>query len=130
VRLAFVFLIVSSAHAQHAAAYGKLPMSFEPNVGQTNAHANFVARGPGYLLLLTPTGGTLCLSGQSKMRIRLAGGNPTAQAEGCSLCLVRAITSLGTTALSGIPTLPTTQRSDIEMSTPASTWFTTEISGS
>jgi hypothetical protein len=80
--LAFVLLTVSSAHAQSIAAYGKLPMSFEPNVGQTNAHANFVARGADYLLLLTPTGGTLCSSGSSKMSIKLVRGNRAAQGEG------------------------------------------------
>ncbi|HEY6392213.1 MAG TPA: SBBP repeat-containing protein [Bryobacteraceae bacterium] len=74
---AFVFLTISYAHAR-----GNLPMSFEPNVGQADARVDFLARGNGYLLLLTPTAGTLCLSGPSKMSIKLAGSNPAAQAEG------------------------------------------------
>ena len=70
-----------------AAAYGKLPISFEPNLGQTDARFNFLARGNGYTLLLTPTGATLGLSGtkktsRSQMTIELVRGNSTAQAEG------------------------------------------------
>jgi uncharacterized protein (TIGR03437 family) len=79
---AFVFLTISGADAQMARAYGNLPMSFEPNVGQTDARVNFLARGSGYLLLLTPSTGTLCLSGTAKMTMQLVRGNPTAQAEG------------------------------------------------
>ena len=84
---AFIFLTASSVHAQQAVAYSKLPLSFEPNVGQTDSRVNFLARGSGYLLLLTPTGGTLCLSGTdkaspSKMSIKLVRGNAAAPAEG------------------------------------------------
>jgi hypothetical protein len=35
--------------------YGKLPLSFEPNHGQTNGTVKFVSRGAGYTLFLTPT---------------------------------------------------------------------------
>jgi photosystem II stability/assembly factor-like uncharacterized protein len=34
--------------------YGNLPLSFEANRGQTDASVNFVARGPGYNIFLTP----------------------------------------------------------------------------
>ena len=34
--------------------YAKLPMGFEPNVGQANAQAKFLARGEGYTVFLTP----------------------------------------------------------------------------
>src|SRR5438876_3652164 len=37
------------------AAYGKLPLSFEANRGQTDARVQFLARGHGYSLFLTPT---------------------------------------------------------------------------
>ncbi|MDP8981610.1 MAG: SBBP repeat-containing protein [Acidobacteriota bacterium] len=72
---------------QLAGAYGKLPMSFEPNLGQTDAGVNFLARGNGYMLLLAPTGATLSLSGpkktsSSQMTIELVRGNPAAQVEG------------------------------------------------
>src|SRR6266404_5249962 len=36
------------------AAYGQLPLSFEANQGQTDAQVNFLARGNGYALFLTP----------------------------------------------------------------------------
>ncbi|MGH7372580.1 MAG: SBBP repeat-containing protein, partial [Candidatus Methylomirabilales bacterium] len=36
-------------------AYGKLPLSFEVNRGQTDEQVRFLARGPGYTLFLTPT---------------------------------------------------------------------------
>lgn len=35
-------------------AYGKVPMSFEANQGQTNPEVKFLSRGPGYSLFLTP----------------------------------------------------------------------------
>ena len=51
------------------AAYGKLPLAFEVNNGQTAAEINFVARGSGYGLALTPTSATL------QMRARASGTN-------------------------------------------------------
>ena len=40
--------------AEHAAAnYGKIPLSFEPNRGQTGASVKFLSRGSGYSLFLT-----------------------------------------------------------------------------
>jgi hypothetical protein len=44
-----------------AEAYGKLPMSFEENDGQTSAAVRFLSRGPGYALFLTPTEAVLTL---------------------------------------------------------------------
>jgi uncharacterized repeat protein (TIGR01451 family) len=43
-------------------AYGKLPLSFEANEGQTDAQVKFLARGAGYGLFLTPTGVALSLN--------------------------------------------------------------------
>ena len=37
-----------------SAAYGKLPINFEANRGQTDDRVKFVARGSGYTLFLTP----------------------------------------------------------------------------
>jgi hypothetical protein len=34
-------------------SYAKLPLSFEPNQGQTDARVKFLARGPGYTLFVT-----------------------------------------------------------------------------
>ena len=36
-------------------SYGKLPLSFEPNFGQTDGEVKFISRGAGYTLFLTPT---------------------------------------------------------------------------
>ncbi|MDP9337457.1 MAG: hypothetical protein M3P45_01175, partial [Acidobacteriota bacterium] len=51
---------LSSTPSQHqnalavASEYGKLPLAFEPNFGQANPQAKFLARGAGYELFLTP----------------------------------------------------------------------------
>ena len=42
-------------------AYGKLPLSFEANQGQTDGQVNFLSRGNGYTLFLTPTTAVLSL---------------------------------------------------------------------
>ncbi len=50
------------AKAQVVEAYGKLPLSFEANRGQSDPQVKFLARGKGYTLFLTPTEGILVLS--------------------------------------------------------------------
>lgn len=50
-----------STHARVNQAYGDLPLSFEVNRGQSNAAVNFLARGAGYNLFLTPTETVLAL---------------------------------------------------------------------
>src|SRR3989441_13043631 len=42
-----------ATHARVNEAYGKLPLSFEANRGQTDAQVKFLARGSGYSLFLT-----------------------------------------------------------------------------
>ena len=46
---------------QVLAAYGKLPLSFEANQGQTDPQVKFLSRGRGYMLFLTPTEAVLTL---------------------------------------------------------------------
>lgn len=46
--------VVTATGLTASAGFGKVPLHFEPNVGQTRQTANFLARGPGYELLLTP----------------------------------------------------------------------------
>lgn len=41
--------------------FGRIPLHFEPNIGQTSEPANFVSRGPGYAILLNPTHATFTL---------------------------------------------------------------------
>ena len=51
----------STAPSRVAAGYGKLPLSFEPNLGQTESQVKFLSRGNGYTLFLTADGATLSL---------------------------------------------------------------------
>ncbi len=46
---------------QVAKSYGRLPLSFEANRGQTDEQVKFLSRGKGYTLLLTPTEAVLAL---------------------------------------------------------------------
>ena len=72
---------------------GQLPLRFEPNQGQTDRQVNFLARGAGYGLFLTPEQAVLTLhspssnpsfSGTSVVRMQLAGANRAAAATGAS----------------------------------------------
>ena len=49
-------------------AYGRLPLSFEANRGQTSAQVDFVSRGSGYTLFVTPTEAVLTLRAPSTRR--------------------------------------------------------------
>jgi hypothetical protein len=85
-------------------AYGKLPLSFEQNQGQTDRKVKFLSRGQGYTLFLTPTEAVLSLrsekaaesdseKGQPKKRemqsaglkMRLVGANASPKMEGREL---------------------------------------------
>jgi hypothetical protein len=46
--------------------YGRLPLAFEPNVGQSNGQAKFLAHGDGYSLFLTSSEAVLALRESSK----------------------------------------------------------------
>jgi hypothetical protein len=66
--LAFISGLASAApqaalnvKARAQANYGKLPLSFEANRGQTDAQVEFLARGQGYALFLTPNEAVLSL---------------------------------------------------------------------
>ena len=48
------------------ANYGKLPLSFEPNRGQSAAGTLYLARGNGYLLSLEPCGSRIILRQKDK----------------------------------------------------------------
>jgi hypothetical protein len=56
-------------------AYGQIPLSFEANQGQTAPQVNFMARGSGYGLFLTPTEAVLSLQ-KDVLNMKLIGGNP------------------------------------------------------
>jgi len=59
--------ISEQANAKSRDTYGRLPISFEPNRGQTNKKVKFLAPGQGYGLFLTSTGAVLSLSKASKV---------------------------------------------------------------
>jgi len=82
-------LLLSAALSLNATttSYGKLPMSFEANRGQSDKRVKFIARGAGYQLFLTPTEAVLSLSSPSPavVRMRLQGSNRRAQLTGLDL---------------------------------------------
>jgi hypothetical protein len=105
--LAFMSDLASAAPAaapalkvQAQSNYGKLPLSFEINQGQTDAQVKFLARGQGYTLFLTPTEAVLSLkkpqartkasptsvkpsfvseTNGAMLRMQLIGANPSAR---------------------------------------------------
>jgi hypothetical protein len=46
---------IHAADATVASGYGRLPLAFEQNRGQTDSQVKFLARGAGYALFLTPS---------------------------------------------------------------------------
>ncbi len=87
------------AQKKIARAYGRLPMSFEKNEGQTDPSVRFMTRGKGYSLFLTPTQAVWCFQKplrRSKLKVprktilakpeylwmKLKGANPRCEAEG------------------------------------------------
>ena len=53
------------ARAREVESYGKLPLSFEINQGQTDTRVKFLSRGSGYSLFLTGNGAVLMLRKKS-----------------------------------------------------------------
>ena len=84
--------IAPASPAQIRAAFGHLPMSFEPNQGQVagNDSVKFLARGNGYGLFLMPDKALLAFpergtgkrKGQSVVEMQLDGANQNAQMSG------------------------------------------------
>jgi hypothetical protein len=56
--------------------YGKLPFSFEPNQGQTDARVKFLARASGYTLFVTSDEAVFAGHDGSFERMKLLGANP------------------------------------------------------
>src|SRR5215472_2035711 len=55
------------------ARYGKLPLAFEPNMGQTSSEAKFLAHGDGYTLFLSPGESTVVLRSNSARTAQQSG---------------------------------------------------------
>src|SRR5947208_12880229 len=54
----------TATRARVNATYGRLPLYFEANQGQTDPQVRFLARGGGHTLFLTPTEALLVLTNQ------------------------------------------------------------------
>ena len=69
-------------------SYGKLPLGFEANHGQTDSRVKFLSRGPGYTLFLTPTEAVLALrkpagrGSSTELKMTLAGANRSPRISG------------------------------------------------
>jgi hypothetical protein len=71
-------------------SYGQIPLSFEANMGQTDAQVQFLARGSGYALFLTPGEAVFSLhrpagpeaggAAGTVLRMQVVGGNADAPA--------------------------------------------------
>ena len=77
------------AKARGGEAYGKLPLRFESNVGQTGAEVKFLSHGSGYTLFLTSSEAVLALKKSDSqpndaalLHMHLLGANSGAQASG------------------------------------------------
>lgn len=67
--------LLQLAKPELASSFGKLPLSFEANRGQTDPRVQFLARGQGYTLFLLPTEAVLSLASPSTVetnRVRTA----------------------------------------------------------
>ena len=60
-------------------SYGKLPLSFEANQGQTDKQVKFISRGQGYGLFLTPTEAVLSLHKTNPIKPKAMKQSPTAK---------------------------------------------------
>ncbi len=78
--------------------YGKLPLSFEVNAGQTDSSVKFLARGIGYGIFLTKTGAVISLPAKAKK-----GAHASAASQGIELAWVGASNDA---TVEGVQTLP------------------------
>ena len=74
---------VPTTKVRQLEAFGKLPLSFEENRGQTDARVRFLTRGAGYDLYLTAEEAVMVLpDGSAVLRMRLVGADPEAEISG------------------------------------------------
>ena len=78
--------VAPARQAQLQAAYGRLPLTFEANQGQTDPQVKFLSRGSGYSLFLTPTQAVMTLRPKkapvSVLRMQMVGASPHPQVTG------------------------------------------------
>ncbi len=73
------------------AAYGKLPLGFEANRGQSDGAVDFIARGAGYSLFLKPTEAVFVMVGQSGKQSKNSSGHPAEKKAANSLARQSAV---------------------------------------
>ena len=83
----FLFMLAwgGTCLGRGAESYGRLPLAFERNLGQTDPQVAFLARGAGFVLFVTPTQAVYKLQGHgeaSVVRMELVGARPDARASG------------------------------------------------
>ena len=71
----------ATANASVVEAYGKLPLSFEANQGQTDGQVTFLSRGSGYTLFLTQREAVLALTPAT---VEATGGDARADTSACA----------------------------------------------
>ena len=108
--------LVLSAGGAHARPqvlnrYGKLPLGFEANLGQTDAQVKFIARGAGYTLFLTPTEAVFSLQqnrgrGVSQELADTVLNAPKPEAQPSSVLRVQLVNADRNAAVSGLNELP------------------------
>ena len=121
------------AHATPSADYGKLPLSFEANQGQSDPQVKFLARGNGYSLFLTDSAAVLTLTKGNRpseklgpglaagknskpetqaaktdvVRMELSGANPGLRVSGADQLAGKANYFIGTDPTKWHPNVPT-----------------------
>src|SRR5579885_3821844 len=72
-----------AAETPARARFANLPLSFEPNQGQTDARVRYLSHGPGYTFFLTSTEIVLAprQDARGPVRLRLLNGNPEPRLE-------------------------------------------------
>lgn len=117
-------------------SYGKLPLIFEANQGQTDGQVKFLSRGRGYTLFLTP-GEAVMVFGKPLHKDKV-GKNSEVEAtairmqgsEGSVSFPAKVTTSSAMIPASGAPTSLITRRSNTGKFIPALSWSSMGISAS
>jgi hypothetical protein len=111
--------------------YGKLPMSFEPNVGQAPGDARFISHGRGYTVLLTDQGATVQMDKRdapTSFRMKLLGSKP-ASASAADQLPGHSNYYIGSDPSSGTSACRSSAKSSIGAFTTGSTKSTTATRG-
>ncbi|HEX6641608.1 MAG TPA: SBBP repeat-containing protein [Thermoanaerobaculia bacterium] len=111
-----VLLPVARVHATTADAYGKLPLSFEPNRGQAPSDVEYLSRNHDTTLLLKRTEAALTLRGNDVLRMRFVGVRPSPNVAGEALLQGKVNYLIGSDAAqwhTGIPTYRRVRYDDV-----------------